>query len=132
MKKFDWFTILGMLAIAESTILVIVQGGWFTVAGLVFGGFFALVAHWDWKRYQAIKHDQDLVARDDIQAIARIWRIGGAGITVDEFSSALNNFCSSHHSIGDVGCKWNARSPYLRCTINPSGECEGCRDYEKV
>jgi Family of unknown function (DUF6464) len=31
--------------------------------------------------------------------------------------------------IGDVSCKFNARSPYMRCAVNPSGLCEGCRDY---
>lgn len=31
--------------------------------------------------------------------------------------------------IGNVSCKYNARSPYMRCAVNPSGLCEGCRDY---
>ncbi len=31
--------------------------------------------------------------------------------------------------IGDVSCKYNARSPYMRCAVNPSGLCEGCRDH---
>lgn len=32
--------------------------------------------------------------------------------------------------IGDITCKLNARSPYIRCAANPSGPCEGCREYE--
>lgn len=32
--------------------------------------------------------------------------------------------------IGDITCQLNARSPYLRCTANPLGPCEGCREYE--
>ena len=32
--------------------------------------------------------------------------------------------------IGDVNCKFNARSSELRCTVNPSGPCENCRFYE--
>ncbi|BAZ66447.1 MAG: hypothetical protein KME28_08015 [Pelatocladus maniniholoensis HA4357-MV3] len=32
--------------------------------------------------------------------------------------------------IGDVSCRYNARSGYLRCAVNPSGPCEGCRYYE--
>ncbi|WP_066382983.1 MULTISPECIES: DUF6464 family protein [unclassified Anabaena] len=32
--------------------------------------------------------------------------------------------------IGDISCKFNARSGYLRCAINPSGPCQGCRYYE--
>jgi Family of unknown function (DUF6464) len=31
--------------------------------------------------------------------------------------------------IGDISCKYNARSPYVRCAVNPSGLCEGCRDH---
>ena len=33
--------------------------------------------------------------------------------------------------IGDVSCRNNAKSPYLRCAINPSGPCEGCSSYEE-
>ena len=31
--------------------------------------------------------------------------------------------------IGDITCSNNARSEFLRCAINPSGPCEGCKDY---
>ncbi|MEH1808457.1 DUF6464 family protein [Nostoc sp.] len=58
--------------------------------------------------------------------------IGRTGITIDEFSSALNSACQEPHSIGDVGCKWNARSPFLRCAINPDGPCHECKDHEEV
>jgi len=33
--------------------------------------------------------------------------------------------------IGDISCRNNAKSPYLRCAINPSGPCENCTSYEK-
>ena len=32
--------------------------------------------------------------------------------------------------IGDVSCCYNARSPYIRCAVNPGGLCEGCREYQ--
>jgi hypothetical protein len=32
--------------------------------------------------------------------------------------------------IGDFSCQMNARSPYLRCAVNPCGPCHGCRFYE--
>lgn len=32
--------------------------------------------------------------------------------------------------IGDISCKFNARSGYMRCAVNPSGPCQGCRHYE--
>ncbi len=31
--------------------------------------------------------------------------------------------------IGDASCHWNARSPLLRCAVNPTGPCENCREY---
>ena len=33
--------------------------------------------------------------------------------------------------IGDTTCANNARSPYLRCAINPEGPCDECIHYEK-
>jgi hypothetical protein len=32
--------------------------------------------------------------------------------------------------IGETSCRYNARSPHLRCAIDPSGPCEGCLHYE--
>ncbi len=34
--------------------------------------------------------------------------------------------------IGDITCRFNARSPYLRCAENPLGPCKGCRAYEET
>lgn len=33
--------------------------------------------------------------------------------------------------IGDISCKYNARSGYIRCAVNPCGPCQGCRYYEE-
>ncbi|MGC9502932.1 DUF6464 family protein [Baaleninema sp.] len=33
--------------------------------------------------------------------------------------------------LGDRTCRYNARSPYIRCAVNPEGPCQGCRHYEK-
>ena len=33
--------------------------------------------------------------------------------------------------IGDTTCVNNARSPYIRCAINPEGPCDECQHYEK-
>ena len=32
--------------------------------------------------------------------------------------------------IGDITCKLNARSPHIRCAVNPMGPCEDCHAYE--
>ena len=34
--------------------------------------------------------------------------------------------------IGDITCRFNARSPYLRCAENPMGPCQDCRAYEET
>jgi hypothetical protein len=33
--------------------------------------------------------------------------------------------------IGDLSCTYNARSPYIRCAIDPDGLCQDCRHYHK-
>lgn len=32
--------------------------------------------------------------------------------------------------VGDITCKFNARSAYIRCAVNPSGPCDGCIHYQ--
>ena len=34
--------------------------------------------------------------------------------------------------LGDWSCVYNARSPLLRCTVNPGGSCSGCVHYKAV
>ncbi|MGF1513507.1 MAG: DUF6464 family protein [Elainellaceae cyanobacterium] len=34
--------------------------------------------------------------------------------------------------IGNISCRFNARSGYLRCAVNPMGPCQGCLSYESV
>ncbi|MEB3312072.1 MAG: DUF6464 family protein [Snowella sp.] len=34
--------------------------------------------------------------------------------------------------IGDSQCRFNAHSEILRCAVNPSGPCKGCRFYEPL
>jgi len=33
--------------------------------------------------------------------------------------------------VGDVSCRFNARSALIRCAVNPAGPCQGCRFYEE-
>lgn len=32
--------------------------------------------------------------------------------------------------IGNQNCRFNARSQYIRCAVNPAGPCEECSHYE--
>jgi hypothetical protein len=34
--------------------------------------------------------------------------------------------------VGDITCRFNARSAYLRCAVNPSGPCKNCSCYESI
>ena len=34
--------------------------------------------------------------------------------------------------IGEVKCRYNARSEILRCAVNPHGPCAGCHFFEAV
>jgi ABC-type Mn2+/Zn2+ transport system permease subunit len=34
--------------------------------------------------------------------------------------------------IGDITCKFNARSSYIRCAVNPSGSCQDCPHYQQT
>lgn len=31
---------------------------------------------------------------------------------------------------GDITCQFNARSPHLRCAVNPTGPCDQCSHYQ--
>ena len=34
--------------------------------------------------------------------------------------------------IGDLTCKFNARSSYIRCAVNPIEPCKGCGHYQSI
>lgn len=34
------------------------------------------------------------------------------------------------YMIGDLSCRFNARSSYVRCAVNPYGPCRSCSSYE--
>ena len=37
---------------------------------------------------------------------------------------------SAQKSLGNPDCVYSARSPYIRCIVNPVGPCEGCSQFE--
>lgn len=48
------------------------------------------------------------------------------GVSAEEAVRALK----ARQHLGRPDCKYNARSPHLRCAVNPSGPCDGCSDFE--
>ena len=69
---------------------------------------------------------------------ARLRRV--RAIAVNRYSQRLYSLNSGEddeeleelHSyfVGEISCKYNARSPYIRCAVNPCGPCENCIHYE--
>jgi hypothetical protein len=45
---------------------------------------------------------------------------------------AERSLWKEHWIIGDVRCRYNARSPVLRCAVNPEGPCADCRSFEAL
>jgi Family of unknown function (DUF6464) len=41
---------------------------------------------------------------------------------------ALNTLSKNNNT----NCTYNARSPHLKCTVNPTGSCDGCKDFEEI
>ncbi len=37
---------------------------------------------------------------------------------------------NGHWVIGDATCKFNAQSALVRCAVNPTGPCAGCRHFQ--
>jgi len=49
------------------------------------------------------------------------------------------HFTADHHyvegvgyMVGDITCRYNARSAYIRCAVNPDGPCQECSQYESI
>lgn len=59
--------------------------------------------------------------------------------TVRSFQRFQYSLSSDHqyvegigYLVGDVTCRFNARSTHLRCAVNPHGPCQGCPYYESI
>lgn len=39
---------------------------------------------------------------------------------------------NGHWVLGDISCRFNARSELIRCAVSPEGPCGNCRFYEKL
>ena len=47
------------------------------------------------------------------------------------YRSSFEDLDNPPSFIGDLSCRFNAHSPYIRCAVNPSGPCENCPHYEQ-
>ncbi|QQE64906.1 hypothetical protein GFS31_15900 [Leptolyngbya sp. BL0902] len=66
---------------------------------------------------------------------AKDYGVGGAVSPLPSITRMLEGNDDMHYvdglgyMVGDITCDLNARSPYLRCAINPLGPCDGCSAY---
>lgn len=88
------------------------------------------------KEMAYIQRQIELVALRDPDTQSRVFQWEDAPVErVD--SRFLQGMMWTHsqelksQAIGDTTCLNNANSKHLRCAVNPSGPCEGCKFYEK-
>lgn len=77
------------------------------------------------RAHRRIQAQFELAVETSTSQRFREWRQRHAGERSDERYVDGIGFV-----IGDISCQLNARSPYLRCAVNPTGPCEACRFYE--
>jgi hypothetical protein len=67
------------------------------------------------------------------QDVTPAWRGNSqAAIPTPSASSPLHYQSGIGYVIGDSSCAFNARSPHIRCAVNPHGPCSDCRFYEPI
>jgi hypothetical protein len=53
-------------------------------------------------------------------------------LSVQRLDSSIDRrFVDGQWMIGDISCRYNARSEFLRCAINPTGSCDRCTHYQR-
>lgn len=57
-----------------------------------------------------------------------IWESQLYGLAVLERYYQHSRTCDEH--LGDPTCSYSAKSTELRCTVNPYGPCDGCKNYQ--
>lgn len=75
-----------------------------------------------------------ILRRADAQAHARLHlvmeAVAARGLTRLSLPSDQHYVEDVGYIVGDQTCMFNARSPYIRCAVNPSGPCDSCRHYQ--
>ncbi len=64
--------------------------------------------------------------------IAARLSVGSRRITIGSSPPEEQYIQGVGYIIGDLTCKFNARSPIIRCAVNPNGPCKDCSHYESI
>lgn len=93
------------------------------VIGLIFvvGLTPAIVSAW-----LSIRADQN-EKRNDCSAISS--GLSQGMLKLLDGNTDMHHVEGMGYMIGDITCDLNARSPHLRCAVNPMGPCDGCSGY---
>lgn len=87
--------------------------------------------------FKKIFQDAFALIQQTLSEVARYHSITGAEnlrrsqAAIDSESWNVGNFAVKEN-LGDSSCEFNARSPYLQCVINPTGDCSDCEDREDL
>jgi len=74
-------------------------------------------------------HKAEVRARRRLRAVSRLtYRTRRGASTPPE----LEYIKGVGYVIGDISCRYNARSAELRCAVNPYGPCKNCSEYEEI
>lgn len=80
-----------------------------------------------------LESDSDFFARHTQDQLAWLKSYGSElfryALNFAEECDIEDGITEPRETIGDTTCIYNARSPHLRCAINPSGPCKGCIGY---
>ncbi|MGL5084043.1 MAG: DUF6464 family protein [Microcoleaceae cyanobacterium] len=80
------------------------------------------LVYW-WLRRQAESRLQNPLGTPQMPIASRRWRFRN-------FPPDTRYIEGVGFLIGDITCKYNARSSHMRCAVNPQGPCQGCPYYE--
>lgn len=76
-----------------------------------------------------------LMSRVEARAISRLRQVMAREYPLRSMYYREQNQNESHPGerlIGNPSCRFNARSQYIRCAVNPAGPCEECSHYEPL
>lgn len=117
---------------------------WFEIGTFLIGAFFwtEIVS---WRRQQKLGQSK----AEFVDALTRLYgcteeELQQVQITLNQgflsfeeaeqaaiaIARAFSRTSGNHFLKSDPTCLFNAQSSKIRCAVNPSGPCEGCKDYE--
>lgn len=135
-----WKIQLGQsIAFATVALISLNQGKIFwTLYHLTFAvGFAALtISKWreaQWAKSQSCRIENMLALSRELRVAVtdeEFWRVVDGDLSLLELREILTSRQKILWSHARTDCRYFSGSVYLKCAVNPSGSCEGCRWFE--